>query len=161
MDYATDMGRLIDTAAVRRCETWVREAVDAGATLEVGGKRVGETYSPTILSNVPLHCRITNEEVFGPVSCIEKFSTLTEAIDLAGRSGASLAAGIFTQSATAPYELATLPVGQIIVNDSCDFRVDHMPFGGPGEAGLGREGVENAMLEMSENILICGGNIPA
>ncbi len=154
-DPATDMGRLIDAVALKRCADWVAEAIAHGARLETGGTVEGETFAPTILSNVPTRCRIVREEVFGPCTVVERFKTLDEAIASAARTGPALAAGIFTQSLDAPQRAAALPVGHVVVNDTSDFRVDHMPFGGPGAAGLGREGIADAVQAMTERVLIC------
>lgn len=154
-DPATDMGRLIDTRARDRCSEWVAEAVAAGAGIATGGTAQGETFVPTILTDVPPDCRIAREEVFGPVTVVERVPDLDAAVAAAARTGPALAAGLFTARLDAPGRVATLPVGQVVVNDSSDFRVDHMPFGGPGAAGLGREGIKDAIDAMSDAVLIC------
>ncbi|MEP2780971.1 MAG: aldehyde dehydrogenase family protein [Pseudoruegeria sp.] len=154
-DPDTDMGRLIDATSIERCVKWVDEAVSAGATVVTGGSVEGETFAPTILTDVPVDCRVVCEEVFGPISVIEHVADMDAAFASASRTGAALAAGVFTRSLDATHKLGSLPVGQVVLNGSSDFRVDHMPFGGAGAAGLGREGLADAIKAMTDQVIIC------
>ncbi|MGL4611676.1 MAG: aldehyde dehydrogenase family protein [Trueperaceae bacterium] len=152
----TDMGCMISEKAAARVEETVLTAVRAGATLLFGSKRSGSFFEPTVLENVPHHTRLYQEEIYGPVTLLEKFTTLGEAIQLANSVDYGLQAAIFTTSLhTAHQAIRELEAGAIIVNDSTDYRVDAMPFGGVKGSGLGREGVRHAMLEMSEVKVAC------
>ncbi|MFQ5578438.1 MAG: aldehyde dehydrogenase family protein, partial [Anaerolineae bacterium] len=156
LDEATDMGPLINEAAARRVETLVDEAVAAGATLLTGGERSGTFYAPTVLENVPPTCSLAVEEVYGPVTILIKFRTLDEAIRRANNVDYGLQAGIFTQNLqTAFRAIAGLECGGVMVNDSTDYRIDGMPFGGVKGSGLGREGIRFALQEMTESKVVC------
>jgi acyl-CoA reductase-like NAD-dependent aldehyde dehydrogenase len=156
LDEATDMGPLINEVAAKRVEALVKEAVDAGAKLLMGGKRSGSFYAPTVLENLPTHCTLAHEEVYGPVTVFYRFSGLDEAISLANTTDYGLQAGIFTRDLnTAFYLVKSLRCGGVIVNDSTDYRIDAMPFGGVKGSGLGREGVQFALQEMTEPKVVC------
>ena len=156
LDEATDMGPLIDEAAAKRVESWVNEAVAAGAKLLTGGQRSGTFYTPTVLENLPGNCILACEEVYGPVTVLYRFSTLEEAIQLANSTDYGLQAGIFTRDLkTAFRAVADLRCGGVMVNDSTDYRIDAMPFGGIKGSGLGREGVQFAVQEMTEPKVVC------
>ena len=110
---------------------------------------------PTVLTGTTSGMKVCAEEVFGPIVVIEPVSTYSEAIGLinAGRFG--LQAGVFTDSIV-EMNLAfnKLKVGGVIINDVPTFRVDHMPYGGIKDSGLGREGVKYAILDMMEPRLL-------
>jgi glyceraldehyde-3-phosphate dehydrogenase (NADP+) len=156
LDEATDMGCLIDEAEARRVEAWVDEAVAAGARLLCGGTRRGTFYAPTVLEEVPPFCRVAREEVYGPVTVISRFAALEEAIDQANGVDYGLQAGIFTRDLSTAWRAATeLHCGGVMVNDSTDYRIDAMPFGGVKGSGLGREGIKFALQEMTEPKVVC------
>jgi len=159
-DPETDMGPVVSPTAAARIAADVAETVTAGGTLLTGGWHpTGTFYPPTILTNVPHHCRLAAEEVFGPVTVVERFSTYEQAVARVNRPGGGLQAAIFTRSLdTALNATRDFEVGAVIVNDSTDFRIDAMPFGGVGLAGLGREGVRQAAAAMSEVRLACINN---
>ncbi|GGE13686.1 putative aldehyde-dehydrogenase-like protein y4uC [Marinithermofilum abyssi] len=152
----TDMGPLITEKEARRVERWVQEAVDAGARLLCGGRRNGAYYHPTVLTNVPAYCKVAREEVFGPVVSLFPVSGLEEAIQRANEVDYGLQAGIFTRDVHQAFEaVQRLEAGGVMVNDSSDYRVDAMPFGGIKGSGLGREGVPFAVQEMTETKVVC------
>ncbi|WP_343033736.1 aldehyde dehydrogenase family protein [Alkalicoccus luteus] len=152
----TDMGPLIQESEAERVEQWVNEAVEAGAVILQGGKRNGAFYEPTVLANVPHSCRVYYEEIFGPVVILEKTASLQEAVTAANDVDYGLHAGIFTSSIDhAFYAVHHLHVGGVMVNDSSDYRIDEMPFGGVKQSGLGREGVAHAIQEMTEPRVVC------
>lgn len=152
----TDMGPMIDEAAAIRVEGLVDEALDAGSKLRIGASRSGAYYDPTLLEDVPGTCTIANQEVFGPVTVLYKFRTLDEAIKLANNVDYGLQAGIFTRDlATAFRAISDLQYGGVMVNDSSDYRIDAMPFGGVKGSGLGREGVRFAIEDMTEPKVAC------
>jgi glyceraldehyde-3-phosphate dehydrogenase (NADP+) len=155
-DEATDMGSLIHERAAIKLEQAVTDAVRAGAKLLTGGKHKGTFFDPTVLEHVPHDTKLYFEEIYGPVTILEKFSTLDEAIHLSNSVDYGLQAAIFTTNLqTAHYAIQHLEAGAVIVNDSTDYRIDAMPFGGVKGSGLGREGVRHALLEMSEAKLAC------
>jgi glyceraldehyde-3-phosphate dehydrogenase (NADP+) len=156
MDERTDMGPLIDEAAADRVETAIRSAIAAGARLLTGGTRNGTFVTPTVLEDVlpiaPLSC----EEIYGPVTALYRFNDLEEAIAQANATDYGLQAAVFTGSlATARRAADGLDFGGVMINDSTDFRIDAMPFGGRKRSGLGREGVRFALEEMTEPKVVC------
>ena len=151
LDMKTDVGPMISEAEAARVEEWVHEAVEQGATVLTGGTRDGVMFWPTVLRDVPAGARIAREEVFGPVVLIERFGGLEEAIEKSNSTGYGLQAGIFTSSIdSALRAVRDLEFGAVLVNDTSDFRVDFMPFGGVKMSGVGREGVKFAIEEMTE-----------
>jgi glyceraldehyde-3-phosphate dehydrogenase (NADP+) len=155
-DEQTDMGCLIDEAAARRVEQMVQEALAAGATLLTGGRRQGTFYTPTVLEDVPVACSLARDEVYGPVTIVQRFHTLDEAIAVANDVDYGLQAGIFTRDLQTAFRAAAeLHVGGVMVNESTDYRIDAMPFGGVKGSGLGREGVKFAVQEMTEPKVVC------
>ena len=156
LDEQTDMGPLINARAADKVEALVNEAVAEGASLLCGGKRQGNFYSPTVLANVPDHCAIAQEEIFGPVTLLYSFDTQQEAIARANNVDYGLQAGVFTQNLDTAFAIANaLDCGGVIINDSSDYRIDAMPFGGVKGSGLGREGVAHAVQEMTEAKTYC------
>ena len=147
----TDVGPLIDEAAVERVEAWLQEAVDAGARILVGGRRVGRVYEPTVLADVKEDMRVSCQEVFAPVVGLFRYDDVGEAIRAAGTSEFGLQAGLFTNDLRVIDEaFDELETGGLIVNDVSTFRVDHMPYGGVKSSGSGREGLRYAIEEMTE-----------
>ena len=146
----TQVGPMISEGEARRVEEWVADAVAQGADVLTGGTRNGSFLTPTVLGNVPDNARIAVEEVFGPVVCLFAFDTVEDAIDRAN-SAQALHAGIFTRDiATALRISDRLVAGAVLVNDTSDFRIDAMPFGGFGRSGIGREGIKHAIAAMTE-----------
>lgn len=152
----TDMGPLITEQEAKRVEGLVQEALDKGATLETGGERDGAFYPPTVLSDVPGDCTLAAEEIFGPVVLLYSVKNLDEAIEQANAVDYGLHAGIFTKNLDHAHRaIEELEVGGVMINDSSDFRIDAMPFGGVKQSGLGREGVKFAIQEMTDTKVIC------
>ncbi len=156
LDKKTDMGPMISEQEAKRVETWVDEALQKGAHLLTGGKREGSIYYPTVLENIPPGVRLHDDEIFGPVVCLYKVTDLGDAIKRANNIRYGLHAGIFTQNIGHAFRaIRELDVGGVMVNDSSDYRIDLMPFGGVKQSGLGREGIKYALLEMTEPKVIC------
>jgi len=152
----TDMGPMINEDSARRVEEWIKEAVDMGAKVVVGGKRERTLFEPTVVINVPQEAKLFQKEVFGPVVLVNSFNSLSEAIEMANNSEYGLQAGIFTNDIEeAFYAIKKLEVGGVIVNDAPSYRADFMPYGGVKGSGLGREGVRYALEEMTEIKTIC------
>ena len=155
MDEKTDMGPMITSSEADRVESWIKEAVEMGGKLVTGGKREGNFIWPTILENVPKEAKVVKGEVFGPVVVVFPFSDLEEAVREANDSDYGLHAAIFTQDLDKAYYAAKeLRFGGVMINDSTDFRVDYMPFGGYKKSGMFREGLKFAMEVMTETKLV-------
>jgi aldehyde dehydrogenase (NAD+) len=124
-----------------------------------GGTRDGRTVAPTVLADVPAGTRISEEEVFGPVLSVARFTDLDEAFDIVNSSKYGLQAGIFTTDVRAAFRAhRDLEVGGVIVGDVPTFRADQMPYGGWKESGVGREGLKSAMNDLTEErVLVLTG----
>jgi acyl-CoA reductase-like NAD-dependent aldehyde dehydrogenase len=148
----TEVGPLISNKEITRVSSWVKEAVNSGATLLCGGKLVGETcYAPTILLNPSKETTISKNEVFGPVVCIYTYSDIEDAFSDANSLDVSFQAAVFTKNLdTALLAVQRLSATAVMVNDHTAFRVDWMPFGGAKSSGLGMGGILHAMEEMSK-----------
>ncbi|MGM0900779.1 MAG: aldehyde dehydrogenase family protein [Bacillota bacterium] len=156
LSQETDMGPLISEREAIRVESMVNEAVEKGALLLTGGVRDGAYYLPTVLTNVPNECTIAKEEIFGPVVLLYSVRDLDMAIQKANNVDYGLQAGIFTQDIRKAHEaIARMDVGGIMINDSSDYRIDAMPFGGVKNSGVGREGIKFAIQEMTEPKVVC------
>ncbi|SDJ18342.1 aldehyde dehydrogenase family protein [Salimicrobium halophilum] len=151
----TDVGPLISEKEAERIESWIEEAVSKGAQIETGGTRTKAYIEPTILSNVPSDATIAKEEVFGPVVIVEAVEDLKEAVRKSNDVDYGLHAGIFTKDVNqAFYAVKHLNVGGVMVNDSSDYRIDAMPFGGTKDSGIGREGVKFAIDSLTEKKVV-------
>ncbi len=156
LDDNTDMGPMINDAAALKVSDFVQDAVALGARILTGGECNGRYYQPTVLDKVSADCRISQEEVFGPVVALYAFGEISEAIDLANNVDYGLQAGVFTRDLATAHEIAdALDYGGVMINDSSDYRLDAMPFGGTRGSGLGREGVVHAIHEMTDPKTYC------
>jgi glyceraldehyde-3-phosphate dehydrogenase (NADP+) len=156
MDEATDMGPMITEAEAERVERWIAEAVEKGATIAVGGRRRGTLVEPTVLENVPADATIHHEEVFGPTVNLYPFDDLDDAIAQANSVDYGLHAAAFARDVEVCYRLIEgLDAGSVLINDSTDYRLDSMPFGGIKGSGLGKEGVKFSLHEMTEPKVVC------
>ena len=156
MDPATDIGPMICLQQAERILDWTREAVAQGATLLTGGERVGALVRPTLLADVSEAARVSCCEAFGPVVSLFRFTDLDAAIDAANRAEYAIHAAIFTGSLRhARHAARRLRVAGVMINDSTDYRLDAMPFGGAGRGNMGREGVRFAVREMSQTKVVC------
>lgn len=156
MGELTDMGPLINEQEAKRVEAWVDEALELGASLKVGGKRDGNFYLPTILTDVPESATVAREEIFGPVVLVYSVKDLPEAIVRSNSADYGLQAGIFTSNIEKAFQaVREMEVGGIMINDTSDYRVDAMPFGGVKGSGLGREGIKSAIGKMTDPKVVC------
>ena len=155
LDPKTDIAEMIDLTNAERVENWVNEAVAAGAKILAGGQKDGSFMQPTVLTATREEMRVCSDEVFGPVVVIEPVATFAEAIKQINSGRFGLQAGVFTNSIDEMNQaFDQLHVGGVIINDVPTFRVDHMPYGGIKDSGLGREGVKYAILDMLEPRLL-------
>jgi glyceraldehyde-3-phosphate dehydrogenase (NADP+) len=156
LDPATDVGPLIDTGEVDRIETWVNEAVAGGARVLTGATRLGPSvYAPTVLEGAPETARVCADEVFAPLIGVYRYCVFAEALAAVNRSRYGLQAGVFTndlENTLAAFD--TIETGGVIVNDVPTWRIDHMPYGGVKDSGIGREGPRYTIEEMTEPKLL-------
>jgi len=152
LNAATEMSNMIDEENSKRVEAWVNEAIEQGAKLICGGKRMNLFYEATILTNTNSKMKVAGEEIFGPVICIEKYNgKIEDAVEKLNDSKFGLQCGIFTDSVNElNYAFKNCEVGGVIHNEMPTLRFDQMPYGGVKESGLGREGVKYAIMDMLE-----------
>ncbi len=150
-DESTQLGPMITEEAAIQTETWVRQALNAGAKLLTGGVRRGQFYEPTILAETPSDQPVTCQEVFAPVTVVYRYSDYGQALQAVNDSDFGLQAAVFTQNLNKIMTAFNrLEVGGVIVNDVPTFRADNYPYGGVKASGMGREGVRYAIEEMTE-----------
>ena len=156
LDESTDMGAMINEREAKRVEEWVHDAVKKGGKVLTGGKRSGNFFDPTVMVDVPETAKLAVEEVFGPVVLMYRYNDLDDAIRRSNSVNYGLHAAIFTQDINKAFKaIHELDFGSVIVNDSTDYRLDQMPFGGVKNSGLGREGIKFSLLEQTEPKLVC------
>jgi acyl-CoA reductase-like NAD-dependent aldehyde dehydrogenase len=150
-DPSTFIGPMISEKEAARLHGWVEDAVAKGGKLLCGGNRKGTMLEATLLEDVPHACPVVAEEAFGPVAVLGKFSSFDAALAEVNDSKFGLQAGVFTRDIhKAMRAWDVLDVGGVIVGDVPSWRVDHMPYGGVKDSGLGREGIRYAMEDMTE-----------
>jgi glyceraldehyde-3-phosphate dehydrogenase (NADP+) len=155
MDESTDLGPLIRESDAVRASNWVQEAVQDGATLLCGGKRHGSVLEPTVLTGTRPDMKVNCQEIFAPVVTIESYDDFGAALRRINESPYGLQAGVFTRDANRIFQAYDeLEVGGVIAGDVPSFRIDHMPYGGVKDSGLGREGLRYAIEEMTEPKLL-------
>jgi len=151
LDKETDVGPMITEADTVRVESWVNEAVQVGAKILTGGKREGNFYLPTVLTDVKPEMKVMKNEVFAPLVNLIPYRSFAQALEMVNDSVYGLQAGIFTADLNKAFlAVKKANVGGVLINDACTFRADNMPYGGVKQSGLGREGVKFAMEEMTE-----------
>jgi len=147
----TQISAMIDEQNAIRVKTWVDEAVNEGAKVLCGGNRQGTYFEPTIITNIKNSMKVCCQEVFGPVVTIEPFDDFTDAVERLNNTDFGLQAGVFTsQVDQMNYAFNNIETGGVMHNDIPTFRMDHMPYGGIKDSGLGREGVKYAIFDMME-----------
>lgn len=150
-DRDTFIGPMISESEAERLHDWIESAVKAGATLLCGGGRDGAMLEATLLEGVPHDQDVRCKEAFGPVALLESFDDFDTALDMVNDSVFGLQAGIFTRDLyKAQRAWDRLDVGGVVIGDVPSWRVDHMPYGGVKDSGIGREGIRFAMEDMSE-----------
>jgi acyl-CoA reductase-like NAD-dependent aldehyde dehydrogenase len=151
LDPATDIGPMVDGAAASRTQRWVEEAVQLGGRIAAGGTADGAFFAPTILENVPVQAQVCSNEAFAPLVVVFPFSDFGEAVRQVNDSFFGLQTGVFTNDlANAWRAFGELEVGGVVVNDVPTYRIDHMPYGGVKDSGLGREGLRWSIEDMTE-----------
>ncbi len=147
----TMIGPLINEKAADRVESFIEDAVKKGAKLKTGGKRKGLYIEPTVLADVNSSMRISCEETFGPVVAIMKFRTFDEAIRIANSSNYGLDESVFTRDVNKAVKAAELiEAGTVTINAAPSHGLGNFPFGGDKDSGMGREGMNYSVEEMTK-----------
>ena len=151
----TKMGPMIRESDAERVESWIQEAVAAGARLVAGGSRSGTLHQPTVQADVTPDMRVSRDEVFGPAVALTRVSDIDEAIAIANDTNYGLSASIFTQDIDRAIKYAqNVESGNIHINWGTMWRADMMPYGGLKDSGMGKEGPKYAIQEMTESKMI-------
>lgn len=147
----TDVGPLIRAGEVERVHEWVTEAADAGATVATGGSPLEhQCYEPTLLVDPPGDSKVMEQEIFGPVVNVTRYSTLDEAVAKANSVPWAFQAAVFTRDLDVALRAGRdLDATAVMVNDHTAFRVDWMPFGGRGPSGLGMGGIGYTLEDLT------------
>ncbi|HEX8024606.1 MAG TPA: aldehyde dehydrogenase family protein [Candidatus Limnocylindrales bacterium] len=147
----TDVGPMVDEHAAGRTQRWVDEAVAMGGKLLAGGHANGTFFEPTVLADVPTSAQVCSNEAFAPLVVVFGFSDFPDAIRQVNDSFFGLQTGVFTNDLGHAWQaFGELEVGGVIVNDIPTYRIDHMPYGGVKDSGLGREGLRWSIEDMTE-----------
>jgi acyl-CoA reductase-like NAD-dependent aldehyde dehydrogenase len=155
LDDSTDLGPLIRESDAVRASDWIQEAVRGGARLLCGGQRRGPMLEPTVLTGTRPEMKVNCQEIFAPVVTVEAYDDFNQALKQINNSPYGLQAGLFTRDAKLIFNAyEELEVGGLIAGDVPAFRIDHMPYGGVKDSGLGREGLRYAIEEMTEPKLL-------
>ncbi len=151
LDPTTDVGPMVDENQASRTQRWVDEAVTLGGKVLAGGTASGTLFPPTVLTDVPVTAQVCSNEAFAPVVVAFPFSDMGDAIARVNDSMFGLQTGVFTNDLAGAWKaFGELEVGGVIVNDIPTYRIDHMPYGGVKDSGLGREGLRWAIDDMTE-----------
>jgi len=151
----TEMGPMINEEAIKKAEDFCKDALRHGGIIILGGKRKGTIFLPTIILNVSEDALVIQEEAFAPIVVVNTFTTVDEVINKVNNTKYGLQAGVFTKDITKALKCAHgIDAGGVLINEFPTFRVDNMPYGGMKGSGLGREGPDFAIKEMTEEKLI-------
>jgi glyceraldehyde-3-phosphate dehydrogenase (NADP+) len=151
LDRATDLGPMIDDKSAARTEQWIADAVSKGARVLTGGAGEGRFFQPTVLEGTDPTCPACSKEAFAPLVNLFPVKSFGEAIRLVNDSSFGLQAGVFTNSfEKAMVAWENIEAGGVVINDIPTYRIDHMPYGGVKDSGLGREGLRYAIEDMTE-----------
>ena len=149
-DPATVIGPIIDRRSRERIQALIDDALENGADLLCGNRWTGNRLSPTVLGSLSSQMRISREEVFGPVVCLERVDGVDQAILSANAAPAILSASVFTREIDAALSCADrLRTAMVHINDMTIQQEPEVPFGGDGASGFGREGMETALEDFT------------
>ncbi|MBN15860.1 MAG: aldehyde dehydrogenase [Pelagibacterium sp.] len=152
----TEVGPLILPREADRVERWIAEALEGGATLAAGGKRLsGTTLEPTVLLDPAADARVSVLEVFGPMVAVYRYTDLNAAIGQANALPTAFQASVFAQDIDVALRAADrLDASAVMINDPTAFRTDWMPFAGRRESGYGTGGIPYTMRDMTQEKMI-------
>ena len=158
LEDGTEVGPLIDVAAVEKVEAHISDAVAKGAQVAVGGSRhsLGGTYfQPTVIQHVDTDMAVATEETFGPLAPLFKFSSESEAIEMANATEFGLAAYLYCRDIGRVWRLSeALEYGIVGINTGI-ISTEVAPFGGMKESGIGREGSKYGIDDYVEIKYLC------
>ncbi|WP_445359124.1 NAD-dependent succinate-semialdehyde dehydrogenase [Microbulbifer sp. ANSA005] len=159
-EEGVNMGPMIFRRAVDRVQGLVQDAAEAGAKIEIGGEQLANGdnfFAPTILTGVTDTMRIAQEEIFGPLAAVQKFSDEEDVVRRANETPYGLAAYVMSENIRrANRVVEALDYGMIACNTGV-FSTTVAPFGGVKESGIGREGGVEGMAEFYETKYCCFG----
>ena len=151
----TDVGPLILPRERARVASWVDEATAAGAKLIGGGQLSDTTLMPSILINPPADAKVSQLEIFGPVTCVYGYDDLDKAIEIANSLPYAFQASVFSSEIEPALRAAErLDASAVMINDHTAFRTDWMPFAGRHQSGYGVGGIPWTMHDMTEEKMI-------
>lgn len=159
LDKGVNMGPLINQAAIDKVNALVSQAISAGAKVATGGKQQGDTlfYQPTVLTDVNSQMDIFNNEIFGPVAPLVRFTDEAQAVELANATPFGLAAYFYSSDLSRIWRVSeALEYGMVGINEGL-ISNEVVPFGGIKESGVGREGSRYGIEEYSEIKYLCMG----
>jgi acyl-CoA reductase-like NAD-dependent aldehyde dehydrogenase len=140
LDPDTDVGSMVDERAAERVRSWAAEAEEHGASLPLGAVREGSTLRPTVVVDPPPDSKVVLEEAFGAVVVVLPYDDFGTVLDECNKSRYGLQAGLLTRDSSRIFEAwRRLQVGAVVVGGTSNFRLDHVPFGGVKDSGIGRE----------------------
>ncbi|KTD14132.1 aldehyde dehydrogenase [Legionella gratiana] len=151
----TEVGPLIHPRETDRVLSWIDEAVAKGAKL-FGGNRLSETtLMPAVLFNPPADTKVSQLEIFGPVTCVYEYDHIDQAIRIANSLPFAFQASVFSENLAPALRAAEcLSASAVLINDHTAFRTDWMPFSGLNQSGYGIGGIPSTMKEMSHEKMI-------
>ncbi len=151
----TEVGPLILPRETERVLSWIDEAVEKGATLFGGGRLSETTLIPAVLFNPPAAAKVSQLEIFGPVTCVYEYETIDQAIGIANSLPFAFQASVFSEDLGPALKAAEcLEASTVLINDHTAFRTDWMPFAGLKQSGYGVGGIPWTMKEMSKEKMI-------
>lgn len=160
MEVGVEVGPLINDNAVQKCERLLADAIDKGASLQLGGSKIdGKFFSPTLVTGLDATMAIFQEEIFGPIAAVYTFETQEEAIALANNTPYGLAAYFYGRDYARIWRVAeALEYGMVGINTGM-ISTAVAPFGGIKESGLGREGSKYGIDDFVNIKYMCWGGV--
>jgi acyl-CoA reductase-like NAD-dependent aldehyde dehydrogenase len=152
----TEVGPLILPREADRVQSWIEEAAAQGARVVTGGERLSPTtIRPAVVVDAPAEAKLSEQEVFGPVTCVYRYTKMDDAIKTANSLPFAFQASIFTEEIGSALRAAErLNASAVMINDHTAFRTDWMPFAGRKQSGHGIGGIPWSMREMTEEKMI-------
>jgi glyceraldehyde-3-phosphate dehydrogenase (NADP+) len=155
LDPETQLGPMVDEQQAQRTDSWVREAEGMGGRVLLGGRADGAFFPPTVLVDTPPQAQVCSNEAFAPLVVAFPFDDFSDAVRQVNDSFYGLQTGVFTNDLEHSWQAFNeLEVGGVIINDVPTYRIDHMPYGGVKDSGLGREGLRWSIEDMTEPRLL-------
>jgi glyceraldehyde-3-phosphate dehydrogenase (NADP+) len=151
MDPETELGPMIEKKHAERAQSWTNDAVASGAKVLTGGNSDGAFFEPTVIEDAPTDSLVCTQEAFAPLVTVFPVDSFGEGIEKLNDSAYGLQAGVFTNNLErALLAFEEIEAGGVMINDIPSYRIDHMPYGGVKDSGLGREGLRYAIEDMTE-----------